>query len=145
MSDLIGASESDSKPAIHPAGGDTMAWVDDLAKWKSLSLFTETYIDTSDPYRHVERQRPIFADAVAKATEWFKERGALFPIVFPDDAIEVRVYPRTYQVVFFFRRAIAGTAPRECGIPYMLSNDQVGWLKATNRWPTKKPPGEPVH
>jgi hypothetical protein len=68
---------------------------------------------------------------------WFEKAGAIFPNAsrpFPDDAIEVRTYPRTYRVAFFFKRAVAGV-PRECVIEYPLSADMVGWLKTTGRWP----------
>jgi hypothetical protein len=79
---------------------------------------------------------------VAKARDWFEKAGAIFPNAsrpFADDAIEVRTYPRTYRVAFFFKRAVAGV-PRECVIEYPLSADMVGWLKTTGRWP-KTPEG----
>jgi hypothetical protein len=129
---------------IAPAGGDTVSEVArDIGLWKSLTNFVVDYEDVSDYWRPKTKQRPIFADAVAKAKTWFEERGAIFPVMgdkpFPDDAIEIRTYPRTYQVVFFFKRSVAGK-PLECGIPYPLNTDMVGWLKATGRWP-KTPEG----
>ena len=122
-----------------PVGGDTVSVVaDDVGLWKSLTNFVVDYEDVSDYWRPKIRKRPIFADAVAKAKEFFERAGAIFPVVgsnpFPDDAIEVRTYPRTYQVVFLFRRFVAGK-PLECGVPYPLTTDMVGWLKATGRWP----------
>ena len=122
-----------------PAGGDTVSVVaDDIGMWKGLTNFVVDYEDVSDYWRPETRKRSIFADAVAKAVEFFEKRGAIFPVIgscpFPDDAIEVRTYPRTYKVVFFFKRSVAGK-PLECGIEYPLTTDMVGWLKATRRWP----------
>jgi hypothetical protein len=126
-----------------PVGGDTVSVVaDDIGLWKSLTNFVVDYEDVSDYWRPKWKKRSIFADAVAKAKEWFDKQGAIFPNTsrpFADDAIEVRTYPRTYKVAFFFKRAVAGT-PRECGIEYPLTTDMVGWLKATGRWP-KTPEG----
>lgn len=126
-----------------PVGGDTVSVVaSDIGTWKSLTNFVVDYEDVSDYWRPKIKKRSIFEDAVAKARQWFEERGAIFlhnTRPFPDDAIEVRTYPRTYQVVFFFKRSVAGT-PLECCIPYPLSTDMVGWLKATGRWP-KTPEG----
>lgn len=121
-----------------PVGGDTVSEVaSDIGLWKSLTNFLVAYEDVSDYWRPKIRQRPIFADAVAKAKKWFEDQGAIFPNTsrpFQDDAIEIRTYPRTYQVVFLFKRSVAGK-PLECGVPYPLSTDMVGWLKATGRWP----------
>lgn len=136
MAEIIAAT-GQAKPEDQgpfPAGGDIHYVTDDLQKWKSLANFLVPYIEVQ-PWKDVEKRRPIFDDAVAKATEWFRERGALEPIRFPDNAIEVHLHPLSHQVVFFFKRVIGGSGEKECGIPYMLSNDQVGWLKATNRWP----------
>lgn len=125
--------------SIAPAGGDTVSVVaSDIGAWKSLTNFVVDYEDVSDYWRPKIKKRPIFDDAVAKAREFFEKRGAIFPVIgsnpFSDDAIEIRTYPRTYQVVFFFRRSVAGK-PLECGVPYPLTADMVGWLKATGRWP----------
>lgn len=127
-----------------PVGGDTVSVVaSDVGAWKSLTNFVVDYEDVSDYWRPKIKKRPIFADAVAKARDWFEKRGAVFPVIgdnpFADDAIEVRTYPRTYQVVFLFKRSVAGK-PLECGVPYALSTDMVGWLKTTGRWP-KTPEG----
>jgi hypothetical protein len=126
-----------------PVGGDTVSVVaSDVGMWKSLTNFVVDYEDVSDYWRPKIKQRPIFADAVAKAREFFEKAGAIFPNSsrpFPDDAIEVRTYPRTYQVVFFFKRSVAGK-PLECGVPYPMTTDMVGWLKTTGRWP-KTPEG----
>lgn len=135
MTDLAAIAADVAQPESHPAGGDIHYIVDDLAKWKSLGNFLVPYIDASNPWKEVERQRPIFDDAVAKATDWFQKNGALLPIRFPDSAIEVHLHPNTHQVVFFFKRGIGGLGKKECGVPYMLPNDQVGWMKATGRWP----------
>ena len=139
------------KPELHPAGGDTQSWIEPIAKWRDLTEFVVPYIDTSSPWQDVERQRPIFVDAMEKAGQWFGERGGPAPMTITDDAIEVRLYPKTKQIVFFVTgmiRDARGTGlmiRKECGIPYMLTRDQVGFLKATNRWPTTKPVGELVH
>jgi hypothetical protein len=121
-----------------PVGGDTVSVIaDDIGLWKSLTNFVVDYEDVSDYWRPKIKKRSIFADAVAKAKQWFDRQGAIFPNTsrpFPDDAIEVRAYPRTYRVAFFFKRAVAGV-PRECVIEYPLTTDMVGWLKATDRWP----------
>lgn len=122
-----------------PVGGDTVSVVaSDVGAWKSLTNFVVDYEDVSDYWRPKWKKRSMFADAVAKAREWFQKQGAIFPVIgnnpFPDDAIEVRTYPRTYQVVFLFKRAVAGK-PLECAVSYPLSTDMVGWLNATNRWP----------
>jgi hypothetical protein len=121
-----------------PVGGDTVSAVaSDIAAWKSLTNFVVDYEDVSDYWRPKIKKRSIFADAVAKAKEFFEKAGAIFPNTsrpFADDAIEVRTYPRTYRVAFFFKRAVAGV-PRECVIEYPLSADMVGWLKTTGRWP----------
>jgi hypothetical protein len=121
-----------------PVGGDTVSTVaSDIAAWKSLTNFVVDYEDVSDYWRPKIKKRSIFADAVAKAKEFFEKAGAIFPNTsrpFSDDAIEVRTYPRTYRVAFFFKRAVAGV-PRECVIEYPLSADMVGWLKTTGRWP----------
>jgi hypothetical protein len=126
-----------------PVGGDTVSVVaSDVGLWKSLTNFVVDYEDVSDYWRPKIKKRSIFADAVAKARDWFEKAGAIFPNAsrpFPDDAIEVRTYPRTYRVAFFFKRAVAGV-PRECVIEYPLSADMVGWLKTTGRWP-KTPEG----
>ena len=126
--------------SVAPAGGDTVSVVaSDIGMWKSLTNFVVDYEDVSDYWRPKIKKRPIFADAEAKAKEWFAKHGAMFPVIFSDDAIEIRTYPRTYQVVFFFKRTVAGK-PLECGVPYPLTTDMVGWLKATGRWP-KTPEG----
>lgn len=121
-----------------PVGGDVVSVVaSDVGLWKSLSNFVVDYEDVSDYWRPKWKKRSIFDDAVAKAKEWFTKQGAIFPNSsrpFPDDAIEVRTYPRTYKVAFFFKRSVAGV-PRECVIEYPLSADMVGWLKTTGRWP----------
>jgi hypothetical protein len=126
-----------------PVGGDTVSVAaSDVGLWKSLTNFVVAYEDVSDYWRPKIKSRPIFVDAMAKARQWFEERGAIFPNSsrpFQDDAIEVRTYPRTYRVAFFFKRAIAGE-PKECVIEYPLTTDMVGWLKATGRWP--KTPSE---
>ena len=123
---------------IAPAGGDTVSEVaSDIALWKSLTNFVVDYEDVSDYWRPKIKKRSIFADAVAKAREFFEKAGAIFPNTsrpFADDAIEIRTYPRTYRVAFFFQRAVAGV-PIECVIEYPLSTDMVGWLKTTGRWP----------
>ena len=130
---------------LEPVGGDTFSVVaPDVGLWKSLTNFLVEYEDVSDYWRPRTRKRPIFDDAVAKAKAFFeKEWGAIFPVMgsrpFPDDAIEIRTYPRTYKVAFLFKRAVAGV-PRECAIEYPLTTDMVGWLKATGRWP-KSPEG----
>jgi hypothetical protein len=121
-----------------PVGGDTVSVVaSDVGLWKSLTNFVVDYEDVSDYWRPKIKKRSIFADAVAKARDWFEKAGAIFPNAsrpFADDAIEVRTYPRTYRVAFFFKRSVAGV-PRECVIEYPLSADMVGWLKTTGRWP----------
>lgn len=121
-----------------PVGGDTVSEVaSDVGLWKSLTNFVVDYEDVSDYWRPKIKQRPIFADAVVKAKEFFEKAGAIFLNTsrpFADDAIEIRAYPRTYRVAFFFKRAVAGV-PRECVIEYPLSADMVGWLKTTGRWP----------
>ena len=121
-----------------PVGGDTVSVVaSDVGLWKSLTNFVVDYEDVSDYWRPKIKKRSIFADAVAKAMDWFEKEGAIFPNTscpFADDAIEVRTYPRTYRVAFFFKRSVAGV-PRECVIEYPLSADMVGWLKTTGRWP----------
>ena len=121
-----------------PVGGDVVSEVaSDLSTWKSLTNFVVDYEDVSDYWRPKIKKRSIFAAAVAKAREWFDKQGAIFPNSsrpFSDDAIEIRTYPRTYKVVFFFKRAVAGQ-PRECAIEYPLTADMVGWLKTTGRWP----------
>ena len=125
--------------SIAPVGGATVSVVaSDIGLWKSLTNFVVDYEDVSDYWRPKWKKRPIFADAVAKAREFFEKHGAILPVIggnpFSDDAIEIRTYPRTYQVVFFFRRSVAGKS-LECGVPYPLTTDMVGWLKATGRWP----------
>ena len=121
-----------------PVGGDTVSEVaSDIGLWKGLTNFVVAYEDVSDYWRPKIRQRSIFADAVAKAKKFFEDHGAIFPNTsrpFQDDAIEIRTSPRTYQVVFLFKRSVAGK-PLECGVPYPLTTDMVGWLKTTGRWP----------
>jgi hypothetical protein len=119
--------------APKPVGGDVFFYVDNLDKWKSLTNFTVSYEDVSDYWRPRIKQRSIFMDAVAKAAEYFEKKGALAPIRFSDDAIEIHVHPKTYAVVFLFKRAVAGR-PLECEKTYELTPDMVGWLKATGRW-----------
>ena len=127
----IEAAVADLAPK--PVGGDGVFYVDDLSKWKSLTNFHVDYEDTSDYWRPRMRKRSIFMDAVAKAAEFFEKQGALAPIVFPDDAIQVHAHPKTHTVVFLFKRAVAGK-PLECAQTYELTPDMVGWLKATGRW-----------
>lgn len=122
---------------LYPAGGDPLHVIEDLDKWKALTNFVTDYIDTSNPWKDVVRQRPIFEDAYQKARAFFLERGALEPCKIPDSAITVQLHPRTHQLVFFFKRGIGGRGKVECAVPYMLTPDQVGWLKATGRWPDK--------
>jgi hypothetical protein len=119
--------------APKPVGGDVFFYVDDLEKWKSLTNFAVEYEDTSDYWRPRIRQRSIFMDAVSKAAEYFEKNGALAPIRFSDDAIEIHVHPKTHTVAFLFKRAVAGR-PLECAQTYELTPDMVGWLKATGRW-----------
>lgn len=134
-----------------PCGGDTTFFIEDVAKWKGLTNFLVPYIEVT-PWKDVEKTRPIFEDAYAKAAKWFEDRGALAPVSFPgEDAIEAHLHPNSPhptvpnavapQIVFLFKRRIAGLARRECAIPYILSPDQVGWLKATGRWPKGSPQG----
>lgn len=126
-----------------PVGGDTFSVVvPDIGLWKSLTNFTAEYEDVSDYWRPKKKLRPIFADAVAHAKEHFEKKGAIFGNTsrpFPDDAIEIRLYPRTYRVAFLFMRSIAGE-PHRYAMEYPLTTDMVGWLKATGRWP-KTPEG----
>ena len=119
--------------APKPVGGDAFFYVDDLDRWKSLTNFTVSYEDVSDYWRPRIKQRSIFMDAVAKAAEFFEKKGALAPIRFADDAIEIHVHPKTHTVAFLFKRAVAGK-PLECAQTYELTPDMVGWLKATGRW-----------
>lgn len=128
---LFQTVEEDLAPK--PVGGDAFFYVDDLAKWKALTNFLVDYEDVSDYWRPKWRKRSIFMDAVAKAAEWFEKNGALAPIRFADDAIEIHVHPKTYVVAFLFKRAVAGK-PLECAQTYNLTPDMVGWLKATGRW-----------
>ena len=129
--EILGDVPADLLP--QPVGGDATYYVDDLSKWKALTNFVVDYEDTSDYWRPRLKKRSIFMDAVAKATEFFASLGALAPIAFADDAIEVHAHPKTRQVVFLFKRAVAGV-PKECAVPYPLTPDMVGWLKATGRW-----------
>ena len=119
--------------APKPVGGDVFFYVDDLEKWKSLTNFAVDYEDVSDYWRPRIRQRSIFMDAIAKAAEYFEKRGALAPIRFSDDAIEIHVHPKTHMLAFLFKRAVAGK-PLECAETYQLTPDMVGFLKATGRW-----------
>ena len=98
-----------------------------------MTNFQVSYEDVSDYYRPRIKKRSIFMDAVAKAMEFFAKAGALAPIAFSDDAIEIHVHPKTHTVAFLFKRAVAGT-PMECAETYDLSPDMVGWLKTTGRW-----------
>lgn len=142
-------------PELHIAGGHPDAWIEPIAKWRDMTNFVVPYIDTSNPWKDVERVRPIFVDAMEKAGQWFGERGGPAPMNITDEQIEVRLYPKTKQIVFFVkgylpRRGSDGKPSglmekKECGIPYMLTREQVGWLKATNRWPTKRPRDESLH
>lgn len=116
-----------------PVGGDAFYYVDDLAKWKALTNFQVSYEDTSDYWRPRIKKRSIFMDAVAKAMDFFAKAGAMHPIAFADDAIEIHVHPKTHTVAFLFKRHVAGV-PLECAETYQLSPDMVGWLKATGRW-----------
>ena len=128
---LFETVEEDLAPK--PVGGDAFFYIDDLSKWQSLTNFLVDYEDVSDYWRPKWRKRSIFMDAVAKASEWFEKSGALAPIRFADDAIEIHVHPKTYVVAFLFKRAVAGK-PLECAQTYNLTPDMVGWLKATGRW-----------
>jgi hypothetical protein len=119
--------------APKPVGGDAHFYIDDLSKWQSLTNFLISYEDVSDYWRPRIKQRSIFMDAVAKAAEFFEKKGALAPIRFADDAIEIHVHPKTHTVAFLFKRAVAGR-PLECAQTYELTPDMVGWLKATGRW-----------
>ena len=116
-----------------PVGGDATFYRDDLGTWKALTNFVVDYEDASDYWRPRIKKRSMFMDAVAKASEFFAKAGALHPISFSDDAIEVHVHPKAHQVAFLFKRAIAGVR-MECAYSYPLSPSAVGWLKATGRW-----------
>lgn len=127
------ANEVPAELRPEPVGGDATFYVDDLAKWKSLTNFVVDYEDTSDYWRPRIKKRSIFMDAVAKAIDYFDKAGCLHPIIFTDDAIEVHAHPKTYRVVFLFKRSVAGS-PKECAVDYPLTPPMIGWLKATDRW-----------
>jgi hypothetical protein len=120
-------------PLPEPVGGDAVYYVDSVRRWRELTNFTVAYEDTSDYWRPKIKQRSMYMDALAKAQAFFRRLGALEPIVVPEDAVEVHVHPKTHQVVFVFRRAVAG-ATHECAVPYPMTPPMVGWLKATGRW-----------
>lgn len=144
-------AETPKAPELHIAGGHPDSWIEPIAKWRDMTNFVVPYVDTSNPWKDVERQRPIFVDAMEKAGQWFGERGGPTPMTITDEQIEVRLYPKTKQIVFFVkgylpRSGADGVMERkECGVPYMLTRGQVGWLKATNRWPTERPKDEALH
>lgn len=142
MSDFAGIlgdalKNNDTGEEFHPVGGDPLCVIEDVGKWKALTNFLTDYVDTSNPWKDVIKQRPIFEDAYEKARAWFLAQGALEPLRFPDSAITIQLHPRTHQLVFIFCRGIGGLGKKECAVPYILSPDQVGWLKATGRWPEK--------
>lgn len=167
MAGLVDAGDLDAltdkmkappQAAPEPVGGGTDGWIEPIAKWRDLTQFVVPYTDTSNPWKEVERQRPMFVDAMEKAGQWFGERGGPIPMTIADDAIEVRLYPytrlpdgrRAPQLWFFVKGMIRDSASGllvagETGISYMLSREQVGFLKSTNRWPLKRPVGESVH
>lgn len=116
-----------------PVGGDAVFFVEDVAKWKALTNFVVDYEDTSDYWRPRIRQRSMFLDAYANACAYFRSKGALEPIVIPDDAIEVHAHPKTHCVAFLFKRSVAG-ALHEWAKEYPLTPPMIGWLKATGRW-----------
>jgi hypothetical protein len=134
--------EAPPPPKDVPCGGDEVFFVEPIGRWRDdLRQFTVPFEDPRNAFAPV-LQLPIFQDACEKAGNYFADRGALWPVRITEDSMEIHLHPYsldmfgrlTPQVVFLFKKEIAGKKI-ECGVPYMLSQEQVGFLKATGRWP----------
>lgn len=64
--------------------------------------------------------RPVYADAVAKAAEAFKAKGAMVPIRFDDEDVLVQVYPKDGMLAVTFQRSIAGVVHYTTPLAYPL-------------------------
>lgn len=131
----------------------TQHWLERVEKWRNMTNFVETYTDTSDYWHPVDRQRPIYEDALQKAGDWFAANGGPRTMRIDDDQVEVRLYengkqwgfPNNEILVFLVKGRLNNGDVVQCPQSYLLSPEQVAHLKLTNRWPTKRRRGEALH